>query len=79
VSADVQLWWPPAKVYGRYLTSWIAQREHGGEKIPIPSSPAAGIDVEVPLDHPMWPERGPLEDHRFDHDAVRRGMQRSHS
>jgi sulfide:quinone oxidoreductase len=79
VSADAQLWWPPAKVYGRYLTSWIAQREHGGEQTPIPSSPAAGIDVEVPLDHPMWPEQRTLEDHRFDHGAVRRGIQRSHS
>jgi sulfide:quinone oxidoreductase len=72
-SADIALWWPPAKVYGRYLTPWIAQREPGGAASAIASAPPAGIDVDVALDHAAWP-RTP-----FTHGAVRRGIQRSHS
>jgi sulfide:quinone oxidoreductase len=60
VSAGIELWWPPAKVYGRYLTRWIAHRESGGTPSAMRSTPAAGIDVEVLLEHPAWPGQGPL-------------------
>ena len=44
VAADEALWWPPAKVVGRYLAPFLAGRASlTGE------SPAGGIAVEVDL------------------------------
>jgi sulfide:quinone oxidoreductase len=47
------LWWPPAKVYGRYLAPWLAlhQLEHNAASlIPTVSADAPeGIDIEVPV------------------------------
>jgi sulfide:quinone oxidoreductase len=43
-----ELWWPPAKVYGHYLGSWVAARRLDGRastRLAVPE----GIDVEAPL------------------------------
>jgi hypothetical protein len=41
------LWWPPHKVSGRYLASWLAGETVHGD----PSPPARPIEVEVSLPH----------------------------
>jgi sulfide:quinone oxidoreductase len=48
------LWWPPAKIVGRYLTPFLAQ--HLGLSVP-PRPSVEGIEVEVELeskDHRSW-------------------------
>lgn len=47
VSPDY-LWWPPAKVSGRYLAPWLAGDDTHGDPEP---PPAHTIDVEVSLPH----------------------------
>jgi sulfide:quinone oxidoreductase len=52
---DVEpLWWPPAKVVGRYLAPWLAHRGRGPQPQPEAAArePAAdeAVEVEVPLD-----------------------------
>jgi sulfide:quinone oxidoreductase len=59
-SADIQLWWPPAKVYGHYLSAWVAQRRPGDVTSVAARVPSGGIDIDVPLDDPAWPRQGPL-------------------
>ena len=49
------LWWPPAKIVGRYLTPFLAQ--HLGLSIPSARPPVDGIEVEVEVessDHRSW-------------------------
>jgi sulfide:quinone oxidoreductase len=49
------LWWPPAKIVGRYLTPFLAQ--HLGLSIPSERPPGDGIEVEVEIessDHQSW-------------------------
>ena len=47
---DVEpLWWPPAKIVGRYLTPFLAAKEGLGETLVGPLRDA-GIPVEVELD-----------------------------
>ena len=41
------LWWPPQKISGRYLASWIAGSEPQSE----PEPPGRSLDVEVALPH----------------------------
>ena len=49
-SLDVQpLWWPPAKIVGRYLTPFLAAKAGLGET-PVGPLRDAGISVEVELD-----------------------------
>ena len=45
VSED-ELWWPPAKVSGRYIAPWLATR---GLAPTHHEPPPGGIDVELPL------------------------------
>jgi sulfide:quinone oxidoreductase len=50
---DQALWWPPSKVYGRYLGPWVAMRrldhpEPGLTPAVAPELPE-GIEVEIPL------------------------------
>lgn len=42
------LWWPPAKIVGRYLTPFLA--ELAGTGMPDVATPDAGVQVEVELD-----------------------------
>ena len=44
VSPDY-LWWPPHKISGRYLASWLAREDPGSE----PDPPIRPLDVEVAL------------------------------
>jgi sulfide:quinone oxidoreductase len=49
------LWWPPAKIVGRYLTPFLAQ--HLGLSIPSGGPPVDGIEVEVEVEssgHRSW-------------------------
>lgn len=48
-AADEALWWPPAKVYGTYLSPWLADRRLPGRPAASPAHPPPGIDVEVGL------------------------------
>lgn len=46
--ATTPLWWPPAKVSGRYLTPYLER--HGLVDLPPHAeTPVAGLDVELPL------------------------------
>ena len=42
------LWWPPAKIVGRYLSPFLA--EHLGLAAPLAEPPTEAIAVEVALD-----------------------------
>ena len=42
------LWWPPAKIVGRYLSPFLAQ--HAGTAAPPEPSPGSGVRVEVHLE-----------------------------
>ena len=44
------LWWPPAKVVGRYLGPWLAQRERPAGPPPAPEPADHVVDVSVHLD-----------------------------
>jgi sulfide:quinone oxidoreductase len=46
------LWWPPAKVNGRYLAPWLARWEQTRE---MTRPPAGGIDVDVKLPRNLDP------------------------
>ena len=49
------LWWPPAKIVGRYLSPFLA--EHLGLAAPLAEPPTEAIAVEVALDtrdHASW-------------------------
>jgi sulfide:quinone oxidoreductase len=46
--ATEALWWPPAKVVGRYLGPWLAHRQGAPE--PPRALPGEAVDVAVPLD-----------------------------
>ena len=46
--ATEALWWPPAKVVGRYLGPWLAHRQGTSALAPQPTGEA--VDVEVALD-----------------------------
>jgi sulfide:quinone oxidoreductase len=53
-TADQALWWPPAKIYGSYLSRFVAHRQLPGRPSVAtvespPPAPPPGIDVEVPL------------------------------
>ncbi len=47
------LWWPPSKVYGRYLGPWVAMRQVGrrdaAPTAAVALEPPEGIDLEIPL------------------------------
>ncbi len=43
------LWWPPAKVVGRYLAPWLAQRTGVGLEPPPAHAPDAAVTVEAEL------------------------------
>jgi sulfide:quinone oxidoreductase len=45
---EQELWWPPAKVYGRYLGPWVANRQLSTRPTPEAAEPE-GVDIEVPL------------------------------
>jgi sulfide:quinone oxidoreductase len=45
-ASEDELWWPPAKVSGRYLAPWLATRGVGRHE---PGPPAEGIDVALSL------------------------------
>lgn len=45
-ASEDELWWPPAKVSGRYLAPWLAMRGLGRHEA---EPPAEGFDVELPL------------------------------
>jgi len=42
------LWWPPAKIVGRYLAPFLASKL--GLSDPMPPRSASGVEVEVELD-----------------------------
>jgi sulfide:quinone oxidoreductase len=44
------LWWPPAKVVGRYLAPWLAMRERPSVPTPAPEPADEAVDVAVHLD-----------------------------
>jgi len=45
------LWWPPAKIVGRYLAPFLAQTLGLSEELP-PSGESSGVEVELDLiDH----------------------------
>jgi len=50
---EQELWWPPSKVYGRYLGPWVAMRQldhhDGALTTAIPPEAPEGIDIEVSL------------------------------
>ena len=48
------LWWPPAKIVGRYLSPFLAGMSGSTEPV---EPPAAGVHVEVELDRIALPER----------------------
>jgi len=41
------LWWPPAKIAGRYLTPFLAERLGLPETLPRPSAEAIAVEVEL--------------------------------
>jgi sulfide:quinone oxidoreductase len=43
------LWWPPAKIAGRYLAPFLAR--FAGREAPADAATEAGVPVEVELDH----------------------------
>lgn len=43
------LWWPPAKVYSRYLAPWLAARDL--VHLPDARAVARGIDIAIPVPH----------------------------
>jgi sulfide:quinone oxidoreductase len=45
-ASDEELWWPPAKVSGRYLAPWLASRGIGPADT---TPPQGGIDIVLPL------------------------------
>jgi sulfide:quinone oxidoreductase len=49
-----ELWWPPAKVSGRYLAPWLAMQ---GVVPHVPDPPVKGIDVAVDLSPLGMPAR----------------------
>jgi len=55
---EQELWWPPSKVYGRYLGPWVATRQLDqqapGLAPAVSAEPPAGIDVEIALRHDIF-------------------------
>jgi sulfide:quinone oxidoreductase len=49
VASTEPLWWPPAKIVGRYLAPFLADQVGTGAAAE-PAPPAAGVPVEVELD-----------------------------
>ena len=52
------LWWPPAKIVGRYLAPFLAQHLGLSELLPDAARDAA-VEVEIELDpaeHGVWSE-----------------------
>ncbi len=45
------LWWPPAKIAGRYLAPFLAERVERLEPEPPPAGTPGVVPIEVPLDH----------------------------
>ena len=46
------LWWPPAKVNGRYLAPWLALWEQTRE---MTEPPAGGVEIDVPMPRTLDP------------------------
>ena len=56
-SAD-PIWWPPAKIVGRYFAPFLAEQAGSGAEQPsTPPPPSAGVPVDVPLDASETVER----------------------
>ncbi|WP_187368978.1 NAD(P)/FAD-dependent oxidoreductase [Baekduia soli] len=53
------LWWPPAKIAGRWLAPYLQARDDGAAGLAHP--PAHGRPIEVPLDAPQMPVPRHLE------------------
>jgi hypothetical protein len=50
--ATQPLWWPPAKIVGRYLSPFLAEHLGLANEFPDPPARAEGVPVEVTLGTP---------------------------
>jgi sulfide:quinone oxidoreductase len=51
---DGELWWPPSKVYGRYLGPWVSMRQLGHVPVEPVAPPPTGLNIAIPLAPERW-------------------------